>query len=173
MEQSERRHFGPLVGVLVFLPLLVIASIASLPVVPVLARQQRRRKRLLAVAMEKRDRVIHWPDFIRALGTKRGTLIVEGDPRKGPNLWWTEQDVCATSPYSCSRDLGTLFSPKYRPFRVWCYENYASTKTGSAFLVVGGEGQRRGLAIGTAPDERGTGIFEDVPTVLITYGGRR
>lgn len=172
-ERREPRHFGPLVSVLVFLPLLVIASVASLPVVPIFAWQQRRNKRLLADAMAKGDRVILWPDFVQALGTKRGTLIVEGDPRKGPNLWWTAHDVCATSPYPCSRDIGALFDPKYRPFRVWCHENYTSPTTGTALLVTGGEGQRRGFALGATEDERGSGIFEDVLTVLTTYGGRR
>jgi hypothetical protein len=122
--------------------------------------------------MTAKNRVMPWPEFVQALEEKRGTLIVEGDPRKGPNFWWTAENVRSMSPYSCSCDLGTLFDPSYRQFRAWCNERYASPATGRAFLVLGGEGQRQGFAIGGKEDEIGSGSFKDMPTILTLSGGR-
>jgi hypothetical protein len=159
-------------GLFVFMPLLAIAALVSLPFLPLVAWWEERKRRLLADAMTAKNRVMQWPEFVQALEKKRGTLIIEGDPRKGPNFWWTAENIRALSPYPCSCDLGTLFDRRYRPFRAWCYEHYASPATGSAFLVLGGKDQRRGFAIGGEEDEIGTGIFKDVPTVLTLGRGR-
>jgi hypothetical protein len=160
------------VGLFVFLPLMVQAALVSLPFIPIAAWSQKRTRSLLTNAMKAKDRVIQWPEFVQVAEEKRGTLIVEGDPRKGPNFWWTEENVHSLSPHSCSCDLGTLFDRSYRPFRGWCYERYTSPATGTALLVLGGEGQRRGFAIGSEEDEIGTGMFRDMPTVLTSRRGR-
>ena len=166
------REFGPVIGLLVIVPLMAMAAALSLPFLPALAYWGRRKKRLLAHAMTKQNRVLPWPDFVCALEEKRGTLIVEGDPFKGPNLWWTPEDVRIASPHRCSENLHSLFDRSYDPFMRWCFERYTSPSTGSALLVLGGEGQRRGFAIGSEEEEVGTGIFQKMPTVL-TSGRRR
>ena len=153
-------EFGPVVGLFVFLPLMVIASALSLPFVPIAAYWNRRKRRLLIQAMTRQSRVLPWPDFVRCLEEKRGTLIVEGDPRKGPQLWWTPEDVRGVSPSRCSESLSSLFDQSYAPFMQWSFERYTSSLSGSALLVLGGEGQRRGFAIGSEEDELGRGIFE-------------
>ena len=153
-------------GLLVFMPLLAIAALISLLFTPIAALWEKRKKRLLKDAMTAKNRAMQWPEFVQALEEKRGTLIVEGDPRKGPDFWWTSENIRTVSPHSCSCDLGTLFDRNYKPFRAWCYERYTSPATGTALLVLGGEGQRRGFAIGSEEDEIGVGIFKDVPTVL-------
>ena len=114
---------------------------------------------------------MQWADFVTAMEQKRGTLIVEGDPHKGPNLWWTPEDILSASPHPCSSDLRALFDRSYGPFREWCYERYTSPATGIASLVVGGEGQPRRFAIGSEEGEAGVGIFKDVPTVLTSGRG--
>lgn len=151
---------------------MAIAALVSLPFIPIVAFWERRKKSVLAESMTRTKRALLWPDFVRALEEKHGTLIVEGDPRKGPNLWWTTESVSAVSPHRCSCDLGSLFDRNYRPFRMWCYERYISPTTGTAFLVLGGEGHRRGFAIGTDEEDIGSGIFQNVPTVLIGRRGR-
>jgi hypothetical protein len=151
---------------------MAIAALVSLPFLPFAAWRERRKTRLLTDAMTAKNRVIQWPEFVQAVQEKRGTLIIEGDPRKGPNFWWTAENVSSLSPHPCSCDLGTLFDRSYRPFRAWCYERYTSPVTGSAFLVLGGEGQRRGFAFGSEEDETGTGIFKDMPAILTSSRGR-
>ena len=168
-QRKGPREFGPVAGVFVFLPLMAIATLISLPFLPVVAHWEKHKKRLLADVMTRQKRALQWEDFTKALEEKRGTLIVEGDPFKGPNLWWTSDDVRSASPYRCSCDIGTLRDRGYDPFMQWCYERYLSPKIGHAFLVLGGEGQRRGFALGSQEDElAGTGIFKDMPTVLVT-----
>jgi hypothetical protein len=171
-QRKGPKEFGPLVGLFVFVPLMAIAALASLPFLPFAALWERRKTRLLTDAMTAKNRVMQWPEFVQAVQEKRGTLIIEGDPWKGPNFWWTAENVSSLSPHPCSCDLGTLFDRSYRPFRAWCYERYTSPATGSAFLVLGGGGQRRGFAIGSEEDEIGTGIFKDMPTVLTSIRGR-
>jgi hypothetical protein len=151
---------------------MTIAALVSLPFLPFAAWWERRKTRLLTDAMTAKNRVIQWPEFVQALQGKRGTLIVEGDPRKGPNFWWTAENVHSLSPHSCSCNLGTLFDRSYKPFRAWCYERYTSPATGIASLVLGGEGQRRGFAIGSEEDEIGTGVFKEMPTILTSSSGR-
>lgn len=153
--------------------LAAAAYVLCIPFLPLVAWWERHKRKLLTAGMTARNRVMPWPDFVRAAKEKRGTLIIEGDPRKGPNLWWTPEDLSAVSPHSCSLDLRTLLDRTYQPFRFWCYERYTSPSTGSASLVVGGEGQNREFAIGSDEPDRGTGIFQDLPTVLISYHGRR
>lgn len=170
-QRKGPREFGPLVGLPVFV-LMAIAALVALPALPVVAWWKRRKTRLLIDAMTTKNRVMQWPEFVQALQEKRGTLIVEGDPRKGPTFWWTEENVGSLSPHQCSCDLGALFDQRYRPFRAWCYERYASPASGRASLVLGGEGKRRGFALGSGEDEIGAGVFKDMPTVLILGRGR-
>jgi hypothetical protein len=151
---------------------MAIAALVSLPFLPLVAWCQKRKKQLLAERMTKQNRSMLWADFVRAAEGKHGTLIVEGDPRKGPNLWWTADNIRAVSPYPCSDSLGTFFERSYKPFRKWCRERYTNPVTGTALLVLGGSGQRRGFSIGSEEDERGTGIFENMSTVLITHRGK-
>lgn len=152
---------------------MAIAALVSVPFSPIVVWREKRKRRLLTDAMTAQNRVMQWPEFVAALQEKRGTLIIEGDPRKGPNFWWTPEDVCGLSPHPCSRDLGTLFNRSHQPFRAWCNERYTSPATGSAFLVLGGHGQRWGFAVGAEEDEIGTGTFKDMPTVLTSSGKRK
>jgi hypothetical protein len=165
-QRKGPKEFGPVFGLFVFVPLLAIATLVSLPFTPILASWEGRKRRLLTEAMKQKNRVMQWPDFIRALKEKRGTLIVEGDPRKAPNFCWTGEDVRSFTPHPCSCDLGSLFDRSYKPFRAWCYERYTSPATGRALLVLGGEGQRRGFALGSEEDEVRTATFQGMPTVL-------
>ena len=171
-QRKRPKKFGPLVGLFVFMPLLAAAALVSLPLAPLIVARKKRKNRLLAEAMRAKNRVMEWPEFVQALNEKRGTLIVEGDPFKGPNFWWTAEDVRSLSPHPCSSPLGALFDRAYRPFRAWCHEHYVSPATGVAFFVLGGEGQRWGFALGGEDDEIGTGIFKDMPTILIGRRGR-
>jgi hypothetical protein len=171
-QPKKPKEFGSLVSLVVFVPLMAIAALVSLPALPVVAYWEKRRRRLLTHAMTAKNRVMQWPEFVQAVEEKQGTLIVDGDPRKAPNFWWTAEDICSISPHPCSCDLGALFDRSYEPFREWCYERYTSPATGGAFLVLGGEGQRRGFAVGTEEDESGNGIFKDMPTILTSRRGR-
>jgi hypothetical protein len=157
-----------MVGLFVFMPLMIIAAGTSLLFMPAVVYWNRRKRRRLSDDMARQNRTLPWPDFQCALEEKCGTLIVEGDPFKGPNFWWTPEDLRRLSPHPCSENFGSLSGKTYRPFMRWCHERYTSPASGSASLVLGGEGQRWGFALGSEEDERATGIFEDMPTVLIT-----
>jgi hypothetical protein len=171
-QRKRPKEFGSLAGLFALVPFLAVAALISLPFTPLVSWRARRRKRLLAETMTAKNRVMRWPQFVQALEQKRGTLIIEGDPRKGPSFWWTAEDVRSLSPHPCSCDLGTLLDRSYRPFHEWCRKRYTSPATGTAFLSLGGEGQRRGFAIGSEEDEIGIGIFKDMPTVLTSSRGQ-
>ena len=85
-QRKGPREFGPLVGLLVFAPLMAIAALVALPALPVVAWWERRKTRLLTDALTTKDRVMQWPEFVQALQENSGTLMVEGDPRKGPDF---------------------------------------------------------------------------------------
>ena len=171
-QRKGPKEFGPLVGLFVLVPLMAVVALVSLPVTPLVASWEKRRRRLLTDAMTATNRVIQWSEFVQALEKKCGTLIVEGDPFKAPNFWWTAEDVCSVSPHPCCRNLRSLFDQTHSPFRAWCHKRYTSPATGRAFLVLGGYNQRRGFAIGDEEDEIGIGIFKDMPTVLTSSRGR-
>jgi hypothetical protein len=162
--KKEPRESGPLAGLFVFLPLMAVVAVVSLPFLPIVAWWENRRRRLLDESMTKQNRTMSWSQFIQAAEEKRGTLVVEGDPRKGPNLWWTPEDIPSISPHTCARDLGALFNRTYKPFWVWCRKRYISRVTGSALLVLGGDGQRREV-LGS---EDGTAIFQNIPIVFLS-----
>jgi hypothetical protein len=82
-QRKGPREFGPLVGLLVFAPLMAIAALVALPALPVVAWWERRKTRLLTDALTTKDRVMQWPEFVQALQEKSGTLMVEDDPRRG------------------------------------------------------------------------------------------
>src|SRR5438270_988199 len=105
-QRKKPKEFGPLAGMFVFMPLLAIVALASLPFLPLVRWWEKRKRRLLTDAMTAKNRVMVWPEFVKALEEKRGTLIIEGDPWKGPNFWWTAEDVRSLSPHPCSCDLG-------------------------------------------------------------------
>ena len=147
-----------------------MAALVSLAIGPIVAWREQRKRRLLAARMKGQNRVMPWADFLQAAEMKRGTLIVEGNPRKGPNFWWTNEDVRTLSPYRCSCDLGALFDRGYWPFREWCYERYANPSTGSAALVVGGGRERLKFA---GAQEETDSQHPAIPTVLVTRDGRR
>lgn len=165
-KKLQTREVGPFLSVFVFLPLLLIGAILSRPLGPIFNWWQKRKKRLLKDAVAKRGGLMPWNDFVPTAEEKRGTLIIEGNIFKGPNLWWTAEDVRAMSPHPYPGDSDDFRSREFQPFRAWCYRRYSDPVTGCALLVVGGGRERLGFAR-SHPDLQGKGIFKEMPTVLI------
>ena len=138
------RDFGPVVGCLVGLPLLLMGALLSVPYLGVFTLVWKAKERLLTRKMEKEGRVVKWGEFLDALDQNRGTLIAEWETNKGPvRLWWTPDDIYGLTPYPCGDHVSMSWFGEFSPFRKRCFEKYASPTTGNALLVLGEESQKR------------------------------
>ena len=138
--QRRDKKFGPLVSVLVFLPLLTIVAVLQMPVLLVAVPWRRWKHRRFVARLKAQNRVMNWSDFARCMEEKRGTLIIRGSRIKWRDWWWTEEDIRAASPHPVpKRTLG--YDRKEQrallPFREWCYARYIESTNGRAFLVLG------------------------------------
>jgi hypothetical protein len=151
--QKNGKESGPLVSLFLYLPLLAIFAVLQLPFLPIAALWERSKRKRLVQQMTKQNRVMVWPDFVRALKDKRGTWIIGGLP-PNPDWWWTEEDVRAVSPYACPNDLDDLAwtDKSFTPFRLWCYERYTNQAHGRALLVVGRNGARLDFLENDSPE---------------------
>ncbi len=141
-EQTEARaprngrDFGLLGGIL-FLPLLFLIALFSLPVTFVAAYFQRRRERAFFLQMQARSRVVPWTDFRRAAEESHGTLIREWYSLKGPvRWWWTSENIYDESVEPIAQaETGSYFDEYNRPFSEWVRQRYTDQNSGSALLV--------------------------------------
>jgi hypothetical protein len=138
--RKHPKEFGPLVSVLVFLPVLAIVAVLQMPVLLVAVPWRRWKHRRFVARMQAQNRVMIWSDFARCMEEKRGTLIIRGSQIKWLDWWWTEEDIRAVSPHPVpERTLG--YGGKERlallPFRDWCYARYMESTNGRALLVLG------------------------------------
>ena len=90
---------------------------------------------------------MQWHEFKQAEATGAGTAIGEYLSTKGPfRLWWTSEDVPATSPHQWKREQHIAWmEPEFLPFFEWCYARYTNPQSGLARLIPVSEKERNEL----------------------------
>ena len=129
--------FGPVFGVLIGLPLLLIAAVLSIPYAIVARIYIAARERRLFRRLCSHDRTLPWSEVEQHLRDGTGTLIVEQAQKQGLRLWWTPDDVAAETPFPPPPfdELNLFFADPQQPFVAWCFERYLSPSTGTASLT--------------------------------------
>jgi hypothetical protein len=150
VQAAAKKEKGPIdlgtFGCLLFLPLLFLAAMLSFPYGLVANLVHAHNERQFRKKLRKAGRAIEWPEFVQALNTGHGTVIIETYFPKGPERWWwTEENVCSLSPSPMADareiELGADFEND--PVGDWCFEQYVSTSTGKALLVGGSREGRK------------------------------
>jgi hypothetical protein len=133
----------------IFVPLLFLAAAISIPWTYIHKLKQRRQERKFVEQMKKASRHMSWEEFKQAIGNGEGTAIGEHLSIKGPfRVWWTPEDVPATSPHKWKPEQeqnGAWMEPEFRPFSEWCYARFTNPQSGRAWLVPISEKQRKQL----------------------------
>jgi hypothetical protein len=131
----------------VYIPLLFLAGALSIPWAYIQMSEQRRQERRFAEQMKKAGRFMQWQEFKQAEANGTGTTIGEYLSTKGHfRLWWTPDDIPATSPLKWKREQHVAWmEPEFLPFFQWCYERYTSPQSGLAKLVPVPEEERNQL----------------------------
>ena len=84
---------------LLFIPVLLVAGLPSIPVGAVMIVYFRHSERRFVKTMRQEQHVMNGPEFAAVLQERRGTLIEEWFSNKGPvRYWWTCDDVPSVSP---------------------------------------------------------------------------
>ena len=147
--QSPRRgprEYGAVAGCLVFMPLLAIAAVLSVPYGFVWKTGMYVKAWLLRRNMVKRKRIITWEPFVEAIDRNLGTLICERDHSKAPTRWWwTRDDIYRIAPFPFGDSFSMSFYGEFLPFRKWCFEEYTSPQTGRAVLVLSTDDQKHSV----------------------------
>lgn len=123
---------------LLFIPVLLVAGLLSIPVGAVMVVYFRHSERRFVKTMRQEHRVMNEPDFAAVLQERRGTLIEEWFSNKGPvRYWWTSDDVPAASPFKwtasgveASSEGNTMTSP------CGCARHTLRTPTRNSFRAV-------------------------------------
>ena len=93
------------IGFFIFVvPLVVIWIAVQIPFLPfslIKSAAKRNREKRFAAAMRAAARVVSWADARAQVDGQHGTFVEEFVSTDGYRLWWTPEDVPATSPYPC------------------------------------------------------------------------
>ena len=122
MDHAESRARKPIKVPIIFapiyMPLFFLAAAVSIPWTYIQKSVQRRRERKFAERMKKAGRLMDWQKFKQTQESDKGTAIGEHLSTKGPfRLWWTPEDVAATSPNKWKREQNVAWmDPEFRPF---------------------------------------------------------
>jgi hypothetical protein len=146
--ESKRKGIViPDVFVPIVFPLFLLVGAISIPVSYVLGWKQRLEERQFAKKMKGAGRFMHWDEFKQAIEKGEGTTIGEHLSMKGPfRLWWTPEDIPATSPHPCERKMHAAFlEEEFLPFFEWSYERFTHPQRGLARLVAVPHGERKEL----------------------------
>jgi hypothetical protein len=130
----------------IFLPLFFVAGALSIPWTYVQKLKQRRQEKRFATEMASSGRIMTWSEFESAVGNGEGTAIGEYLSLKGPfRLWWTPEDIPATSPHNCNQQNIAWPQPEFADFFNWCRAQFTSPQLGRAKLVLIPDGERAKL----------------------------
>src|SRR5690349_18357124 len=96
-------EFGPVIGTVVFLPLLFLAAGFSIPYGVVRRISRKRRALRFEARMAAVNRTMTLEEFIGRVDRGEGSYICEyKTPFKGPiRLWWTPDDIYSKTPFPC------------------------------------------------------------------------
>jgi hypothetical protein len=138
-EKTKRSVDLGLFGCLLFVPLMLIAGVLSIPYGLAWNVVENRKRRRLQKDLSKAGRGIEWAEFVQVMAAGRGTVIIEKYFPKGPwRWWWTEDDVRARCPYPMTDareiEIGAEFDSD--PAGDWFVEQYTNTVTGKGRLVI-------------------------------------
>lgn len=106
--------------------------------------------------MRATGRVVSWADARAQVDGQHGTFVEEFVSTGGCRLWWTPEDVPATTPYPCRfkdhdsklvdqlvrdgkfeelKGLRAADASQYAMFDEWCRSRLTSPQSGTALLV--------------------------------------
>lgn len=128
---------------LLFIPVLLIAGVVSIPAIGVLWIVFRLQERRFANVMAASNRSMTWAELELAIEREQGTIIAECLSEKGPcRLWWTSENIRTNSPHKYYPEnespefyLGPWIDPELEPFFEWCYARYTNPTSGIGRLV--------------------------------------
>jgi len=131
----------------IYLPLLLLAAAIGVPLSYVFRLKQHFDERRFAKRMKTAGRSMTWPEFKQVLEKGEGTVIGEHLSIKGPfRLWWTPEDIPATSPHRCDRRKHLAWLDEdFIPFFEWCYSRFTHPRAGLARLVYVPQPERKEL----------------------------
>jgi hypothetical protein len=125
-----------LLGLLVLVPLLLLAAGISIPYSLAAGQIRLRRQIAFQAKLKARNRTMEWSDFVDALNEHRGTVIEERFSLKSfDRSWWTPDNLYAESLYPIADWLTMRDDPNFDQFSKWCHQRYTSPETGNALLV--------------------------------------
>lgn len=136
---SKSSVLARLVMGIIFLPLLLLATLIGFPIGWAGKWVQKFRDRQFLQRMALTGRTVEWCDVQRELSQGRGSLILESPfPKEPRRVWWTPDTLAKESPfpYASSKEKErTGFEIEFAPFNKWCNENYTNPGSGRAMLV--------------------------------------
>jgi hypothetical protein len=82
------------------------------------------------------DRWMSWSQAQSEVESGRGTVIGEYlSPKSGYRLWWTSEDISATSPYRCCFEEIPWGEAESSEFFEWCCSRFTNAEFGVGRLV--------------------------------------
>jgi len=145
--QKRPLHFGK-AWFPIFLPLLLIFGVLSIPYSWLLIVLGRCREQMLRGRMKAAGRLMSWEEFVPRLEEAQGTLIYEfnisGWPGGYFRLWWTPENAYSLYPYPWVDLETTLTEAEFSESQIWCRDRY-TTPNGTAVLVAATKDQTRNL----------------------------
>jgi hypothetical protein len=147
LERKRPREYGPVMGCLVFMPLMFIAAVLSFPYMCCVAAYWQWKEKRFAEQMAALGRTISFEEVVSAIENGNGTIILESySAFKGPvRHWWVADDVFTVSPHPCGDRLTMAKDPLFQPFVEWCFRQYTSPMEGRGLLFVSTKAQRQRL----------------------------
>ena len=130
--------FAPIMMPLFFSILLVMAA-ASVPVMFVYRRRERRQEKQLRTQLAAAGRFMEWAEVEGKMKSGDGTLIIECREPKGPiREWWTEDDLETAAPVPLPASLRQVVEyqlPSLQEYAKVCLTHYVDIETGIAKLT--------------------------------------
>jgi hypothetical protein len=125
-----KNAIGAVVGCLIGLPLLLLATVTSPIWLPISYFMHWRGERLELQNMKKTGRFIEWGELMKlSENGKNGTLIFEQAQKASLRLWWTNDDVLAQAPCPLpDEDEIDYLCMTPCPFMTWIRSNYTGAE---------------------------------------------
>ena len=136
-QPARRKPFTvPIIFAPIYVPVLFLAGALSIPWGYIQRSRQSRQEQRFAEQMKRSGRLMQWHEFKDAEANCTGTAIGEYLSMTGPfRLWWTPDDIPATSPHKWKWEHIAWMEPEFLPFFRWCYRRYTNPQSGMAQLV--------------------------------------
>jgi hypothetical protein len=118
------------------IPVLAVGACLAIPNTVAVRWLRMHGEHKLRLLMRSKERLITWPEFVRAMRESGGTCIEEKFTAKGPvRFWWTPEDVHREWPHEITSWFTMRKGRQHEAFVRWCRARYTNADDGSAVLV--------------------------------------